>query len=162
MVAYGLCESKYRKRRSGERRQERLKAREDRTCAWCEQPIPAERRSGVVFCSPKCKQHAGNFRRQMDGSNTRRTRHYNWANRFGITVEDYERMLAEQDGRCAICRSSEPGGRCTTFPVDHNHDTGEVRSLLCGPCNTGLGQFKDDVERLKAAMQYLIKYDPSA
>lgn len=75
---------------------------------------------------------------------------------FGISAEDYYRMLNEQGGVCAICGGSEPRGRSKTrFAVDHCHKTGKVRGLLCGPCNTGIGHLRDDVANLRAAIKYL-------
>jgi hypothetical protein len=64
-------------------------------------------------------------------------------------------MLDEQEGCCAICGDDEPGGRHGTWHVDHNHVTGKNRKLLCHCCNTGLGSFKDDPERLEKAAAYL-------
>lgn len=76
-----------------------------------------------------------------------------WLRRnYGITLEQYKAMLAEQDGRCAVCRA-EPGER--TLDVDHCHDTGVVRGLLCGSCNNGIGRFQDDADLLRAAARYL-------
>jgi Recombination endonuclease VII len=69
--------------------------------------------------------------------------------RYGIDLEFYEYLLAKQHGRCAICNAS------TTLCVDHDHLTGRVRGLLCTHCNTGLGKFADDTDRLKAAVRYL-------
>lgn len=77
---------------------------------------------------------------------------------FGITVEQYNEMLARQDGVCAICREPETmirKGRLLPLHVDHDHDTGAVRGLLCGRCNTGIGMFADDPDRLVAATTYL-------
>jgi hypothetical protein len=75
---------------------------------------------------------------------------------YGIQHTDYERMLAEQGGRCAICASDKPGpGRKKYFSVDHDHATNKVRALLCDPCNNGLGRFKDDPELLARAIAYL-------
>ena len=71
--------------------------------------------------------------------------------RFGLTLTVYNRLLAEQDGKCAICQ--EPF--IITPRVDHNHRTGEVRGLLCRLCNTGLGHFRENKELLKAAVIYL-------
>lgn len=83
---------------------------------------------------------------------------------YGITLEDYDRMLAEQEGRCAICGTDNPvgEGNSTTkqsfsFAVDHCHDTGLVRGLLCNPCNRGLGFFKDNIGHLILATRYLSK-----
>lgn len=77
--------------------------------------------------------------------------------RYGITVEDYDRMLVVQGGKCALCFAEpvdEPGKR---LHVDHCHDTGKVRGLLCVACNTGMGKLRDNVEVLKRAIEYLEK-----
>ena len=72
---------------------------------------------------------------------------------YGIGRADYDRMLAEQGGRCAICGG--PPVRREVFDVDHDHQRGTIRGLLCFPCNNGLGCFRDDAERLSAAIVYL-------
>ncbi len=64
-------------------------------------------------------------------------------------------MLATQGGRCAICETDEPRGRHSTFNVDHNHETGVVRGLLCCDCNLSIGKLGDDPARLRAAADYL-------
>ena len=68
----------------------------------------------------------------------------------------YHHMLLMQDFKCAICKS-ENCGKSTDkfFAVDHCHATGKVRGLLCHPCNTALGSFKDNVFLLKNAVNYL-------
>lgn len=78
-----------------------------------------------------------------------------WASRgvVGMTVARFEEMLVEQEGKCALCTA--PVERAV---VDHNHTTGEVRALLCTTCNTGLGKFGDDPDRLDAAATYLRSY----
>jgi hypothetical protein len=70
---------------------------------------------------------------------------------YGMTLEDYDVMLAQQDGACAICRR-KPKERLV---VDHCHATGQVRGLLCAKCNTGLGLYQDNPDRLLAAIAYL-------
>lgn len=70
-----------------------------------------------------------------------KTRNSNLLNKYGITVEDYDRLLAQQQGLCAIC-GSERGA--TSFHVDHDHNTGKVRGFLCARCNIALGGFGDD------------------
>lgn len=72
---------------------------------------------------------------------------------YGLTLEQYEEMLAEQDGRCAICRK-RPKGR-KRLHVDHDHDTNDVRALLCVRCNTQLGTVETFGARAEA---YLRKY----
>jgi hypothetical protein len=74
--------------------------------------------------------------------------------RYGISSEQYDEMFAAQDQKCAICRTETPGGR-GCFHVDHDHDTGKVRGLLCHRCNTSLGGFGDSVDVLRAAIAYL-------
>ncbi len=69
---------------------------------------------------------------------------------YGLTPEEFAARVALQDGRCAVCQ--EP---MTKMCVDHDHDTGLVRGILCSPCNSGLGMFRDDPERLVAALIYL-------
>ncbi|WP_130418421.1 endonuclease VII domain-containing protein [Edaphobacter modestus] len=56
----------------------------------------------------------------------------------GITAEQYEKMLADQNGRCAICKTSKFGGMGKRLHLDHNHETNEVRGLICSGCNRGL------------------------
>lgn len=81
-----------------------------------------------------------------------------WLRRnYGITAEDFDRMFSEQSGRCGICCTEDPGGRTNTFHVDHCHETGRVRGLLCNRCNRALGQFNDSEELLLAAIAYLTR-----
>ena len=79
----------------------------------------------------------------------------NLKHKFGITLEDYDAMLELQGGKCGICSSEEPKGK--RFSVDHNHNTGEVRGLLCNPCNTAIGLLKDSPAVLDAAKEYLLE-----
>ena len=72
---------------------------------------------------------------------------------FGITPEDYDKMLLNQGGVCAICLRKSPDGR--RLHIDHDHSTRLVRGLLCHDCNRGLGIFKDDPIRLSRAIEYL-------
>lgn len=78
---------------------------------------------------------------------------------YGITVEQYDAMLVEQAGRCAICLTPPSGsGRNTTrLHIDHDHETGKVRGLLCSRCNTALGQLADDPERMHRMINYITK-----
>lgn len=73
---------------------------------------------------------------------------------FGITLAEYNSILEEQGGVCAICGVDA----CATgrnFAVDHCHATGKIRGLLCQFCNTALGQFRDDKQILLNAVKYL-------
>ena len=70
-------------------------------------------------------------------------------NRYGITKEEYEKMINDQNNVCVICNNKDK------LVVDHDHITGHVRGLLCNNCNRGLGSFKDNVQILDAAIVYL-------
>ena len=76
--------------------------------------------------------------------------------RYGFSLEEHDIMLEEQNGCCAICQRS-----IANLPrppsVDHDHETGKVRGLLCQSCNSGLANFKDNIESLKFAIEYLIR-----
>jgi len=74
---------------------------------------------------------------------------------YGLTIDDYDRMLAEQHGRCAICdieANDSPKGR---LQVDHCHTTGKVRGLLCFLCNSAVGKLRDDSGLMEAAAAYV-------
>jgi hypothetical protein len=92
---------------------------------------------------------------------------------YGITPEEFERRLLEQDGRCEICniemkqaaqRNKDGSIRSLGVCIDHCHATGIVRGLICSGCNKALGHFKDDPVRMRAAADYIEKYrrDPAA
>lgn len=76
--------------------------------------------------------------------------------KYGINADEYDRMLAEQDGGCAICKRTDSGDkRGGRFHVDHCHNSTAVRGLLCSGCNMGIGKFADDPDRLERAAVYL-------
>lgn len=101
------------------------------------------------------KREAQRRRRALAGPPTpEENRRNNLWKLYKMTLEDYEFQLAVQGGRCAICRTAEPGHK-GVFVVDHCHAGGHVRSLLCQGCNIGLGAFRDDPARLLAAAKYL-------
>lgn len=74
---------------------------------------------------------------------------------YGITPEQYNTILKKQNGECAICSAKKPSGRTRMFFVDHCHNRGIVRGLLCMRCNTGLGLFLDNPKFLLKAISYL-------
>ena len=82
------------------------------------------------------------------------TRSIRYQRRYGITLADYDEMLEEQGGGCAICgKTPEDNGK--RLGVDHDHNTGRVRGLLCDKCNSGLGMLRDDSTLLLRAVEYL-------
>ncbi len=83
-------------------------------------------------------------------ANPERMRVY-YLRKYGLTHETYAALLAKQGGKCAICRL-EMARPC----IDHNHETGATRALLCVACNAGLGNFMDAPANLLAAVDYLV------
>lgn len=74
--------------------------------------------------------------------------------KFGLTIEGFEEMVADRDGRCDICR------RKRQLCVDHDHQTGLLRGLLCRPCNRALGLLGDTIDSVGSAVAYMEKGDP--
>lgn len=98
------------------------------------------------------------YRKNID---TTRARVYEQSiqRRFGLSLGDYENMLDEQEGVCAICGAAEAGrnkdGSPRRLHIDHDHSSGQVRSLLCSGCNGGLAGFEEDKLRMGKAINYL-------
>jgi hypothetical protein len=111
----------------------------------------------VAWCK-ECSSLEQKKRKERDKSLYRRVE---WPSKlkrlYGLSVDQYFEILANQDGGCAICKTKTPGNRKTMFSVDHSHQTGQIRGLLCDPCNTALGLLQDDQNRLQNAMEYLAK-----
>lgn len=74
--------------------------------------------------------------------------------KYGLTAEDFLRLYEEQEGRCAICEAEQEPSK---IHIDHNHETGEVRGLLCGSCNRALGYLKDSPLIVERAFNYLTR-----
>lgn len=112
----------------------------ERDCLTCGKPFTRTVTPGgrQFYCSPECRNLYAKLRRH------------------GLTHQQYDAMLTMQGGVCAICRSAWKGWNGKQGPhIDHCHDTGRVRGLLCGDCNTALGRFSDDPVLLRRAADYL-------
>jgi hypothetical protein len=72
---------------------------------------------------------------------------------YGITVEQYNEILTQQNGVCKICEN--PPTEQFSLSTDHCHETNKIRGLLCNSCNNGLGRFKDDISLMERAIKYL-------
>lgn len=83
-------------------------------------------------------------------------RTYALQSRYGLSDMKYAQMLREQNERCAICGRTEEN---RNLAIDHDHTTGEIRGLLCGQCNRGLGLFGDSINLLECALHYLLGED---
>ena len=100
------------------------------------------------YCKPCHNARGKETYQRLYGS----TRHYHLMRRYGIGADEFDELVRQQGSVCAIC------GRPDPEHVDHDHDTGEVRGILCFNC--GLGQFRDSIDALLAAAEYLDERDP--
>lgn len=100
--------------------------------------------------------YRANYRRTHRDERARTTWRSSLKTRYGITPEQYDALLAQQDGKCALCGNPPTGRR--RLCVDHSHKNGRVRALLCDPCNAGLGAFRDDPKLLTKAAAFVSAY----
>lgn len=117
-------------------------------------PRSRARRDGLY---PYCKVCSANRARKYRLENPEAKKRADYKGSTGISLEQYSRKLLEQKGGCAICNQPESGRR---LHVDHDHDTGEIRSLLCNRCNRGLGFFLDRADLTDKATDYLRRFKP--
>ena len=89
--------------------------------------------------------------------NPERTRNNDLKRNYGITLQEHQEMYENQNGRCAICQK-EGDGKWKKLCVDHDHETGKVRQLLCRRCNMVLGQVYDNISLLEEHIKYLQKH----
>ena len=74
--------------------------------------------------------------------------------RYGLTATEWDALFAKQNHSCAVCKTTQPG-KLKGWQVDHCHQTGHVRGILCLKCNVGVGLMGDDPLRLRLAADYL-------
>jgi hypothetical protein len=143
-----------------------MSSNEPRRCSRCKETKPRSEFPGVHgYCRP-CHT---TYNREQGQKHAARiadyTRRIN-LRRYGLTVERFNALVAEQDGKCAICQCDEPGGQ-GVWHVDHDHtccnsrktSCGKcIRGLLCSRCNIGLGNFKEDPVVVRMAVVYLERY----
>jgi hypothetical protein len=139
-----LCKEQYWRAEYQRRRQ----AAPPRACIKCGGPV-AHRTGRAVCADCRIDDRTRPYKRALHLKRT-----------FGITIDDFDRMLAEQGGRCAICRAESPGSR-GDWPVDHDRVTGQVRGLLCNSCNLGIGYLQHDPEIIMAAARYIAAHRES-
>jgi len=136
-------------------------------CSACPREA-VEGRVRCVKCATRARKHSVEYRRKHpEKTRASKEKHkakhldqirdwdiwYRKMKRYGMTKESYESMAASQGGVCAICsRACQTGRR---LAVDHCHDTGKIRGLLCANCNTGLGKFSDSEDLMLLAIDYI-------
>ena len=111
-----------------------------------------DRKQATGWCAEN-RERKREASRAWYANNRDRFRDYDLKRKYGITGSEYHELLYAQDGRCAICRTDDPGAR--RFHVDHDHETDVVRGLLCSRCNTALGLLSEDTTVMAAAIAYL-------
>jgi predicted nucleic acid-binding Zn ribbon protein len=123
----------HNQRRSADKTAARLAAQAP--CQACGGAVPPERR---VFCSQECMYIS------------------RVPNAHGLTASQFDDLLSSQGRSCAICGTSDWGVKGPQ--IDHNHETGAVRGILCVNCNNALGRFKEDVDVMRRAAEYLERH----
>jgi len=132
-----------------------------KTCPCCQTTkdtsdfyVNKHKKDGYSALCKVCQR--ASTRRWIDNNkekNAETKRKKRYLDSYGITIEEYEDRLKAQNGVCALCKEI-----CITFDVlcvDHDHDTGKVRGLLCNLCNRGIGLMRDDPKLLRMAANYI-------
>lgn len=133
---------------------------ESKTCPDCRESkaldeFPRNRNSKDgrhIYCKTCHNVRGRESKKRLHGG----SRHYHLSRRYGIGARDVIELIKTQDGLCAVCRE-RPAEQ-----VDHDHGTGRVRGILCGGCNAGLGQLKEDPEIIRRAIDYLRRHRPDS
>lgn len=150
----------------------------NRPCTTCGVGPPlrafgTETRGNNVYrlaCCLKCGAKHKKLRKSKNHATVVKARLRSYTYRYGHSREELELLLADQHHGCAICDTDihfsfdapyRPGNRKhnSTARVDHCHDSKVVRGILCIRCNAGLGHFRDDVELMKLAIEYLDEFE---
>lgn len=101
------------------------------------------------------ERREANMRKERAAYNPRSSRKYHYKAKYNLSVEEVRERIAIQDGRCAICKEKH------VLCVDHDHETGVLRSMLCSRCNRLLGVVHDDVAYLQSCIDYLNSHSGS-
>lgn len=102
------------------------------------------------------------IKREYYKRNSKKLRDKRIINQYGISQNEYDEMFIKQGGVCEIClkvETSKQGEVLKSLSIDHDHESGKVRGLLCGRCNAAIGLLKEDIELFEKAKKYLLKYD---
>lgn len=133
-----------------------------KTCTTCNVSKPTSEfhlrtnLKGDKVLKTQCKSCKNSYNKECrDKNGPEIMRNYHLKKKYGITQQDYTLMLEQQGNACLICLT--PAKTPSHLHVDHNHDTGAVRGLLCPNCNVALGKFKDDPAVLAKAINYLLE-----
>lgn len=135
----------------------KLEAKRDRWRRWAEKNREGERERARRWRQENTSAVRGyqqNYYTENREDLSHRRRENHRKRRYDLTPQKFSEMLASQDGKCAVCKTPEPRGK-TSWHVDHDHETGQIRGILCITCNIALGMLHDDPARCRAAADYL-------
>jgi hypothetical protein len=119
-----------------------------RKCARCnKEKEESEFPNGDWYC-----RRCDNLNYCNDLPHAKKRKYQDIFRKYDITKREYDAMYKKQKGTCAICKEVP-----SRIMVDHCHETGKVRGLLCGGCNTAIGIFKDNPDTMKSAIKYIKK-----
>lgn len=167
-MSRGLCSLHWqREQKSGQLsnfgRTRNLTNRTHKKCTICAAIKPLNEfhivkpKRGGTFPQSRCKQCNQIYCKNWFAQNSHKLfmagRKSHLKHQYGITVEQYEELMIIQKGRCAICQQLCPTGN--SLSVDHHHDSGKVRGLLCRNCNSALGYSKENLAILQRMIDYL-------
>jgi len=107
-------------------------------------------------CTPCVSAYIKVRRKQGFGIRTPEQRFEKSLRSYGLTREQYDQLMSDQDGKCAICGNTSSGhSKYDRLCIDHCHETAQVRGLLCHLCNAAIGMLQDDPELIEKAADYL-------
>jgi len=123
-------------------------------CAFCENNFEVflyrVRAGGGLYCSKKC--YHDHLRSKKQYSDKELNTFYQIKYKYGISRDQYLKMVTDQNNKCLICKRDLNGIKSC---IDHSHENGKVRGILCNNCNNGIGFFNDNIEHLKTAIKYI-------
>lgn len=132
----------------------------ERNCLTCNEPFITTGRNLArgqgIYCSRKC-----NPKTKAKLTKAERARKHNLSSKYGLTQNQYDELLVLQGGGCAICGATEGNEKHKNLFVDHCHDFGSVRGLLCGRCNLAISLLRDCPETIRSALFYVLTYGGS-
>lgn len=125
---------------------------EEKHCRKCNLLKPIEEfNRNAKYRKHQCKNCVSEYHKQRHTLNPSRKRNAQLKYWYGIDLQEYDMLAAKQLNRCKICNE------ITKLNVDHDHTTNSIRGLLCCNCNRGLGMFKDNIQLLSSAIEYLVQ-----
>lgn len=167
-VSRGLCSLHWQRENKTGRLADfpRIRNLTDRThkkCSVCSEMKPLRQfnvvkpKRGGTFLQGRCRScnlaYCKRWQIENPVKSFRSGRKSHLKNEYGISVEQYEELMIAQLGKCAICKKDCPTGN--SLSVDHHHESGKVRGLLCRNCNSALGHAKENIETLRSMIEYL-------